>query len=168
MTDPVPVPVERPKPLTTLATWLGPSLGVVGGLLAYLVTTGTVTQVQADTLNQAVGILGTVVSGSPSPAAAWTAAAAGLITAASTSGAVAVQARLSRQRVTPLSDPVDHDGMPLVRADTVALPRMPGPADYPDPAPPPVVRPSTSSTVAPSPAPTSPTPLHGRHEGEQL
>jgi hypothetical protein len=100
----VPPPPERPKPLTELAIWVGPVCGLLAGFVGFLVPLGFLSQDQADQINSL-----------------WPAVAAGLIPVISTTAGVLLQARLSRSRVTPVSDPRDNDGTRLVRIDSARL-----------------------------------------------
>lgn len=129
MTDPVtPIPVERPKPLTNLAVWIGPTVGLVGGLIGFLVPLGLITQATADVINQfAAAVAGDayaafVPTDITSPAGTWAAVIAGIVPVATSGVAVALHAKLGRQHVTPVIDPRDNEGRRLVPAGPVITP----------------------------------------------
>ena len=123
--DPAPVVVERPKPLRDLAVWIGPTVGLVGGIIGFLVPLGLIDQATADVLSKFTAAVGGYAYdafapvASTSPLGTWAAVISGLLPVATSIGAVALHARLGRQHVTPMSDPRDGEGRRLVPAAPV-------------------------------------------------
>lgn len=100
---------KRPNPLGEIAAKIGPAWGALSGVLVSLVPLGIMSQTQVDAIDaagdsavDAVGIIAPIVGG-----------VVALVLAAVQSF---VQAKASKDRVTPADDPRDNDGNKLVPA----------------------------------------------------
>lgn len=99
----------RPNPLGEIAAKIGPAWGALSGVLVALVPLGILSQTQVDAIDaagdsavDAVGVIAPIVGG-----------VVALVLAAVQSF---VQAKVSKDRVTPVESPRDNDGNVLIPA----------------------------------------------------
>ena len=94
--------VPRPTPLRDIASKVSATIGVIGGLVAGLVTAGVLSSTQADALGDSFTAVDLLFS-----------AVIGVITALSGLTTAWRTAKAGEEKVTPVASPMNNDGVRL-------------------------------------------------------
>lgn len=113
-------PVDRPNPVADALGKVAPILSALVGVVSALGSAGVFSQAQV-TATQAYAAEIATVADPSGPLAVTVGAVIGLVTAGATYLGTMRAGKGATAHTTPVSDPRDRDGVPLVRADGLPL-----------------------------------------------